>query len=552
VPASAQRAPDRRWLFGPIPDLLFGCGVLYAVFFVLQVFAGDRMRAIFPLEYQPFLALALGTPHYGATLLRVYERSEDRRRYAVFALWITLTLAVAFVVGLRVFWVGSILVTIYMTWSPWHYSGQNYGVSLMFLRRRGVPLTPVTQRLIRASFVLSFLLVAIMSHGLAPGVTYAPGTAAGTAYAFLPIGIPFKRPLFDACAIGYAAVTLTAGALLLRRASLADLAPAGAVVLLQALWFAAPVCARHFGVGAGIDVFQRGAYAFLWVSMGHFLQYLWITTYYAEASRPGDGDRAARHRRFLGKSLLAGVAIWVVPTLIFAPGALGSLPDDLGLGILVAAVVNLHHFVLDGAIWKLRAGPIARVLLRDEPELPASAAPVGASGVRRGLAVAAGAVAALVLVVAVVANVEDIALHRAARRGDLERARTAAQRMHWLGRQSPEHHVTLARLYSERGDAPGVRRELEESVHVYPTARAWRLIGMLDEQEQHWDAALSDHRSALALTPDYVPSLAGSARALDALGRPDEARQLAERAAALAPTDDEVVELERKLAAGSL
>ena len=32
--------------------------------------------------------------------------------------------------------------------------------------------------------------------------------------------------------------------------------------------------------------------------------------------------------------------------------------------LLVASVVNLHHFVLDGAIWKLRDGRVARVLLR--------------------------------------------------------------------------------------------------------------------------------------------------------------------------------------------
>jgi tetratricopeptide (TPR) repeat protein len=536
-------ARARRWLFGPLPDLLFGCGLLYAGFFAAQVFAGERMRAIFPLEYQPFLALALGTPHYGATLLRVYERREDRRRYAVFAVWITLALAVAFVVGLRVFAIGSLIVTIYMTWSPWHYSGQNYGIALMFLRRRNVDVPPAVQRLLQASFVLSFLLVTLLSHGVAPGEAYAPGTAAGTAYSFIPIGIPYAGVLFDACAAAYAVVVLACAAALLRRASPGDLAPAAALVAVQALWFAAPACARHFGVGAALDPFQRGAYTFLWVSMGHFVQYLWITAYYAAAAHPATGaaeDRALQHGRFLAKALLAGVAIWVGPKLLFAPGALGSLPEDFGLGILVAAIVNIHHFVLDGAIWKLRSGPIARVLLREEPPEPAVAvSPPG--WIHRGAIAAAAVAAALVLVAAVVANVDDIAVRRAAQRGDLERTLAGVERLRWLGRPSPEHHVLLARLYSERGDAPGVRRELDRSLRVYPTARAWRLLGVLDEREGRFEAALGDHGAALALVPDFVPSLVGTARAMIGLGRRDEAAAWLDRAARIAPKDAEVV-----------
>ena len=235
---------DRRWLFGPVPDLLFGCGGLYAAFFLLQTFAGDRMREVFPLEYQPFLTLALGTPHYGATLLRVYERAEDRRRYAIFAVYATIALAVAFVVGLHVAAFGSLLVTIYFTWSPWHYSGQNYGIALMFLRRRGVMVTAAAKRfLIRiVPALVRARRVADPRSGSLRDVRARSYTA--TLYRVVPIGIPHAGTLLVACALAYAATTLGAAALLLRRASSRDLAPAAALVGLQALWFAAPVCAR--------------------------------------------------------------------------------------------------------------------------------------------------------------------------------------------------------------------------------------------------------------------------------------------------------------------
>jgi hypothetical protein len=39
-------------------------------------------------------------PHYGATLLRVYEERRDRRAYAIFSLWATAVIAAAFTTSL--------------------------------------------------------------------------------------------------------------------------------------------------------------------------------------------------------------------------------------------------------------------------------------------------------------------------------------------------------------------------------------------------------------------------------------------------------------------
>ena len=81
-------------------------------------------------------------PHYGGTLVRVYDQRKDRRAYAIFSVWATALLAALFVWGAFSTLVASVLFTIYITWSPWHYTGQNYGLAVMFLRRSGVPLSP--------------------------------------------------------------------------------------------------------------------------------------------------------------------------------------------------------------------------------------------------------------------------------------------------------------------------------------------------------------------------------------------------------------------------
>ena len=133
------------------------------------------------------------------------------------------------------------------------------------------------------------------------------------------------------------------------------------LVFSQALWFLIPALARSSGEFQDVAPLslRHAEYAALWIVLAHSIQYLWVTTFYAARD-----EGVAGRTRYYGKALLAGSAIWGIPTLIFAPSALGNAPYDLGLFMVVAAAVNLHHFVLDGAIWKLRDSRIAKILVR--------------------------------------------------------------------------------------------------------------------------------------------------------------------------------------------
>ena len=190
APWPPRRRKANRWLFGPAPDILLGCGVAYMAFFVAMVFAGPQLRAWLPMGMLPLVSVFFGTPHYGATLLRVYEQRSERRAYAFFTVWLTLVVAVLYVGGLYSAALGSFLLSLYLTWSPWHYTGQNYGVSLVFLRRRGIEITPTTKRLLYASFVLSYFLTFLAIHGAAYSGDYAPIEYNGSIYHFLRFGIP--------------------------------------------------------------------------------------------------------------------------------------------------------------------------------------------------------------------------------------------------------------------------------------------------------------------------------------------------------------------------
>jgi hypothetical protein len=255
--SAALRVPavaPRRWLVGPVTDLLFGCGLAYAFVFAAHALAGAAFRDWIPFAWLPIATLLVSTPHYGATLLRVYEDATERRLQARIAVWATAALCVAFWFGLRSVAIGSLFVTLYLTWSPWHYTAQNYGVAMVLLRRRGAAPSPTAVRLLYASFICSFALAFVSLHGQA-SPPYYPDSLTGYAYYVRTLGIPPTLRDVALALGGLAWLGLAGGAatLLVRGAGLRATAPALSVMLSQTLWFVAPALARNFSFAQGVE-----------------------------------------------------------------------------------------------------------------------------------------------------------------------------------------------------------------------------------------------------------------------------------------------------------
>lgn len=529
-------AADRRWLFGPVSDLTLGCGLGYAVVFAAMALSGTSFREALPLGIA-FLPINLvSSAHYGATALRAYGRAEDRRTWLLFTLWTTLLLGGCFVAGLASEPLGSWFITVYLTWSPWHYALQNYGVAMTFLRRRGIDVTPGARRLTYASFVLSFLLAAVALHGVSTAATYAPNQLESGVYAFRPLGRVFgvPKPWTDGLLWGLGALWLgaTAGAVaaLRRAARWTDLGPALTLVGTQELWFSVPVLARHGGFLQGIDPLSvtSSHYAFLWIGAGHSVQYLWITAYFAKTS-----GRSSSHASFVLRSLLAGTALWVVPAILFAPGLLGRLPYDQGLAAMVAALVNLHHFVLDGVIWKLRDSRIARFLTGTGAAPDAAPAPgpswLPAAGWTAGALVLAASVSS--------AGLTEFGFNRAFEKGDLDAARRAADRLEWIGQSSAEMRLRLGQAYLERGDLDLARASLARSVEIRPSAWAWTGLGDVAARRQSWPEATQADAKAIEADPTHAVAHFHAGVVAMETGQEDRARRLVERARRLAESD---------------
>ncbi len=532
----AAAAPTaKRWVFSPAVDLLLGCGLLYTLFFAVFAVAGDRFRPLQPAILLPLLVLFFSAPHYGATLLRVYEQRESRRRYAIFAVYATIAVALVFVAGVHSATIGALMVTIYLTWSPWHYTGQNYGIAMMFLRRRGVPVEPGTKRWVYSTFLLSFLLTFLVMHSADGAPDYALSSEPGGRIHFISLGIApgITSILVPLVALGYAVSVIASAGILLRRAPLRALVPSLVLVLTQALWFSIPLALQHWKIQTGVEPvdWDYRAYYFMWIAVGHAVQYLWITSYYARSSPGWRGFTP-----FYLKALASGKAIFVLLILFFSPFALGKVSFDAGLGLLVSAAVNIHHFILDGAIWKLRSSRIGNILIRGVPDPATAATEVsrpGPGGRARQLVWGTCGLALLLGVYTVYE--ERWVLPAADRVGDVQGLSKSLDRLSRVGQDYEKFRYKLGYVLAERGMLTEALKELQISAELRPSVEAFSAIAMVREAQQAWELALEAYEKARAIDPDRVAILQREGNLLVRMKRPRRALPLLERAVAIDP-----------------
>jgi hypothetical protein len=378
--------------------------------------------------------------------------------------------------------------------------------------------------------VLSFLITFFALHGGSGRLHLAPVPEdVSASYQFLVLGIPdgLSRIALWSGGAAYLLVLGAVAASLLRRARASDLGPSAMLVLLQALWFSVPSLLVLSGEAS---LWKLTLLSTIWISIFHSIQYLWVTTYYARQR----GERSKSI--YYGKTLLAGTGLSVFPALLFMPGLFGTVPYDAGLAQLLFAVVNLHHFMLDGAIWKLRDGRVAQVLLRPEPALPEPIAPQNPLGRRIVALACAGAVA----ISLIYAWELEFGVRRSSERGDIARQEKAIQRMRWIGRESHAVRYNLGFVLAQEGQLAAARPHLERSLELYPTARAWTALGNLERVEGRLEAARTALDEAIALDPDYAMAHKRRGEVLAALGELDLALEALHRAERLAPENPNI------------
>lgn len=535
--------PQNVWLYGPIPDLLFGAGLFYLVILTVVTLAGSATGGVLPASSIPILILIFSGAHYGGTLLRVFEHEDERRTYRFFTVHATILMIVVLLGSLYSPTAGSILITVYLTWSPWHYTGQNYGIAVMFLRRRGVEISPAAKNWLYASFVLSYLSVFLNFHfegGIGQLYPIGYGADEQSGFGFASLGLPgaIRSILLPLVGIGYVTSIVASGFLLTRSSNLKAIAPVGLVVLIQAAWFAIPHLTYFAQLDTNIPAFTlKGsnnfeAY-FVWTALGHAIQYLWITSYYAR-----EDSRWPGFTRYFTKAFVFGNAVWAAPVILMGPDALGRPDYDGGLALSVAAAVNLHHFIVDGAIWKLRNPKIAAVLLQN-----VEAGAQGAVAVARSpwTARIAWSFAGLFALAAVLPYIElEQRFPDAMQRRDYDTAEAILDRAALYGRDSAKYRTSLANQLVKEQAPIAALRHFWRSLELRPQSDGYLQVGRLNEKIQGTEFGLHAWTTGVKRYPDDIALNKRLGLALVELRRMKEARGYLEHAAELDPDDEAI------------
>lgn len=356
--------PAAPWIYNSGLDLIVGCGAWSAPLLWLSYSTVASSARTWSVVFY-VLAFFFNYPHYMATLYRAYRRTEDFEKYRVFTVHVTALVVLALL--LSHFWARLLpwIFTIYLTWSPWHYSGQNYGLFMMFARRAGAHPEEHVRRALYGTFVVSYLILFLGFH-----------TGPSTDPLFLSLGIPPLLSGWEQILLGVAFVTLSAYGLsrLARDTGWRALLPSLTLFSSQFLWFLLP---SALSLTRGIEI-PQSRYSTGVLAVMHSAQYLWITSYYARREA-ADEDSATHGQRwrplvYFGVLIVGGIAL-------FVPGpwlASRAFHHDFTTSFLIfTALVNIHHFILDGAIWKLRDGRIASLLLNSRARISEAAAEAG-------------------------------------------------------------------------------------------------------------------------------------------------------------------------------
>lgn len=335
----AARTP---WVWGKTFDPLVIGGVGSLLFGLVGVLVSAVWGGFGPAIVVVFMhvGLAVNYPHYASTYQLVWrERDKSPRSFHILLASLPFVLAVTIAGAFYEQKLLAPILRVYLTWSPYHYAAQHFGIASMYCARKGKPLVEGEKTLLKAGFVgvALFMIVTLNASSLDP-------RAAGQGTVLLqPILPSWTYVVALGCAAFGVAASLASYAKVRARTGAGWDSMVTILLVVNFVWFVVPNVWIP-GMTNGPWVGPRlGAWIPVAIPFFHCAQYLGMTTHRARTTG------AVRPVLLLVALMIAGYGLFEVTATLLEHTV--KMTEERSL-LLMASIVNVHHFWLDGIVWR--------------------------------------------------------------------------------------------------------------------------------------------------------------------------------------------------------
>lgn len=334
-------APLRWYFVHPWVDALCAGGLSILVFAAAMASPwSSKTGDAFPnaLVLAGFLQWIINWPHFSATSYRLLRVPENRREFPLTTYVIPVLVGAGVVSSLH--WpklVAPYFIKLFMLWSPYHFTAQSLGMSLLYARRAGYGISTNERRALAAFLYGTFLVSTARAE-----VSVSPQSYSGITYPGL--GVPWQLVIA-------LSIFMYAGGIHLVLSAYRRYLDGG-----ERLPIILPIVAGAQYVWFVVGNLSPSFYVF--VPAFHSLQYLLIA-WVMELKENRSGRTAGQITVvWSAVNFLGGAGLfWALPNACHSFG----VPLDLALAVLIAGI-QIHHFFVDGVIWKLRNPRVANPL----------------------------------------------------------------------------------------------------------------------------------------------------------------------------------------------
>ena len=142
---------NQYFVNAPVDFFFIGGASILTYIFIELFYTTSRTTEVVSIAL--FLTWFINWPHFSMSTYRMYQSSSNIKQYPFTAYVIPIiVLGGAFLSFAYPVLVAPYFVKLFMLWSPYHFSGQTIGISLIYARRCGINIGAVERKILTYFF----------------------------------------------------------------------------------------------------------------------------------------------------------------------------------------------------------------------------------------------------------------------------------------------------------------------------------------------------------------------------------------------------------------